>query len=161
LIHEQDVASVLGLRALIDAAYGEGTDAARGRKTTATNSRGDSMSSANVVDGDATTYWATEDAVRSASVEIELDATKAFDRVVLAEPIALGQRIAKFRVSVLANGDAAAREWITIAEGSTVGHKRIVRVPETKAKRVRIEILESRACPMLTHVGVHHTRVLP
>ena len=161
LIHEQDVASVLGLRALIDAAYGEGTDAARGRKTTATNSRGDSMSSANVVDGDATTYWATEDAVRSASVEIELDATKAFDRVVLAEPIAFGQRIAKFRVSVLANDGVAAREWITIAEGSTVGHKRIVRVPETKAKRVRIEILESRACPMLTHVGVHHTRVLP
>jgi hypothetical protein len=32
-----------------------------------------------------------------------------------------------------------------------------VRVPETKAKYLRIEILDSRACPALTNVGVHKT----
>jgi hypothetical protein len=30
-------------------------------------------------------------------------------------------------------------------------------VPETKAKYLRIEILDSRACPALTNVGVHKT----
>ncbi len=171
LIHENDAAAVLGLRALIDATYGDGTDLARGGATSASNTRGEASSgaavrplgnpyaSANAVDGDATTYWATDDAVRAASIDIELDASKPFDRVVLAEPIALGQRIAKFRVSVSSGGDSQKREWITLAEGMTVGHKRIVRVPLTTASALRIEILESRACPMLSLVSVHRTPV--
>jgi alpha-L-fucosidase len=78
LIHENDVLAVRGLRALIDATYGEGTDLARGRSTAVTNLRGDSpraasepladapFSGAKAVDGDPKTYWATDDAVRAA-----------------------------------------------------------------------------------------------
>jgi alpha-L-fucosidase len=77
--------------------------------------------------------------------------------VVLAEPTWLGQRVKKFRVSVPAQPSNNHRDWVTLAEGTTVGHKRIVRVPETKAKYLRIEILDSRACPALTNVGVHKT----
>jgi alpha-L-fucosidase len=46
-----------------------------------------------------------------------------------------------------------------IAEGTTIGHKRIVRVPETKAKYLRVEILDARACPCLTTLSVHKTKV--
>ena len=53
------------------------------------------------------------------------------------------------------------REWTTLAEGTTIGHKRIVRVPETKARYLRVEILDSRACPALTHLGVHKTKSAP
>jgi alpha-L-fucosidase len=169
LVHENDAKAALGLRALIDATYGPGTDLARGRPTGVTNLRGDSphgqgqpladspFSGSRAVDGDPATYWATDDAVRSASIEVELDPSKAFDRVVLAEPIELGQRIRKFRISVPAGPGTAdnARQWAVLAEGTTVGHKRIVRVPVTKAPRVRIEILDARACPALSAVGVH------
>ena len=90
-------------------------------------------------------------------VEIELDATKPFDRVVLAEPIKLGQRVRAFRISIPAPNGAKTGEWTTLAEGTTVGHKRIVRVAESTATRVRIEILAARACPALSSISVHKT----
>ena len=95
------------------------------------------------------------DGTTAAMIEVELDETKPFDRVVLAEPTWLGQRVKKFRVSVPATPSNNHRDWVTLAEGTTIGHKRIVRVPETKAKQLRVEILDSRACPALTTLGVH------
>jgi alpha-L-fucosidase len=169
LIHEHDAKAVLGLRALIDATYGPGTDRARGRPTAADAIRGFTPGGAyekpapepfgpdKAVDGDPATFWATEDGATAASMEIELDPSREFDRVVLAEPIALGQRVKRFRISVPAAPSNNHRDWITLAEGTTIGHKRIVRVPATKATHVRIEILDSRACPCLSGVSVHRT----
>jgi alpha-L-fucosidase len=173
LIHENDVKAVRGLRALITATYGEGTDLARGRATASESVRGFVPSGASAkppalefgpdkaVDGDPRTYWATNDGTTAASIEVELDPTRPFDRVVLAEPTWLGQRVKSFRISVPASSDDNGRAWVTLAEGTTIGHKRIVRVPETTAARIRIEILDSRACPALTHVGVHRTKSAP
>jgi hypothetical protein len=112
-----------------------------------------------LVDGDPKTYWATADGAKAAMIEVELDAAKPFDRVVLAEPTWLGQRVRKFRISVPAAPDNNHRDWTVIAEGTTIGHKRIVRVPETKAKYLRVEILDARACPCLTTLSVHKTKV--
>jgi alpha-L-fucosidase len=171
LIHENDAAAVAGLRKLIDATYGPGTDLARGRAVGVTRVRGEAPRSASeplvdsvfsgskAVDGDPGTFWATDDAVRAANIEVELDPNAAWDRVVLAEPIALGQRIRQFRISVPAGSGTSnnARDWRVLAEGTTVGHKRIVRVPVTKAARVRVEILDARACPALSALEVHTT----
>jgi alpha-L-fucosidase len=173
LIHENDVTSVMGLRRIIDDTYGPGTDLALKRAAVADNVRGTAspaaqgasgasggamtFGSANAVDGDPKTYWATDDGTVCASIDIELDPAKPFDRVVLAEPTWLGQRIKAFRILV-PEGDAGnSQQWRTIAEGTTVGHKRIVRVPLASAPRLRVEITDSRACPALTHVGVHRT----
>ncbi len=169
LIHEHDAAAVRGLRALIDATYGTGTDQGLHHAASADSVRGATRSvlgdaSAHSVfsadkaaDGDASTYWATDDGVLQATLEIELDPARAFDRVVLAEPVALGQRIKRFRVSVPSNTPSDATGWMTLAEGTTVGHKRIVRVPPTNASRLRVEILDARACPCLSSLGVHRT----
>jgi len=175
LIHENDAMAVRGLRRLIDATYGPGTDLARGRVTAVDNIRGfvprgareplaeSAFDGSKAVDGDPRTYWATDDAVRAATIEVELDPGAAWDRVVLAEPTELGQRIRRFRVSVPAGPGTSNnnRDWRVLAEGTTVGHKRIVRVPETRAPRVRVEILDARACPLLSAVGVHHTKPGP
>ena len=165
LVHENDAKAVLGLRKLIDATYGDGTDLARGRAASSGNirgslaDRGSAYGADKAFDGDPTTYWATEDGTTAASIEVELDAAKPFDRVVLAEPTWLGQRVRKFRISVLPPPDAHDRSWSVIADGTTIGHKRIVRVPETRAERLRVEILDARACPCLTTIAVHKTKV--
>jgi alpha-L-fucosidase len=171
LIHERDAAAARGLRALVDATYGPGTDLARGRDTAVTQVRGrvpggayeqparSDYDGSKAVDGDPATYWATEDGTKEASIEVELDESRPFDRVMLAEPIALGQRVRRFRVSVPAGPGTSnnRRDWRTLAEGTTIGHRRIVRVPLTNAPCVRIEVLDARACPLLSHVGVHRT----
>jgi alpha-L-fucosidase len=171
LIHERDAAAARGLRALVDATYGPGTDLARGCDTAVTQVRGrvpggayeqparSDYDGSKAVDGDPATYWATEDGTKEASIEVELDESRPFDRVMLAEPIALGQRVRRFRVSVPAGPGTSnnRRDWRTLAEGTTIGHRRIVRVPLTNAPCVRIEVLDARACPLLSHVGVHRT----
>jgi alpha-L-fucosidase len=78
--------------------------------------------------------------------------------VLLAEPTWLGQRVRRFRISVPATSDNSHREWTAIAEGTTIGHKRIVRVPETKARHLRVEILDARACPCIATLAVHKTK---
>lgn len=155
LIHEHDAAAVRALRASIDATYGDGTNQALRRSARASNERGgDAAYAAGLaVDGDRLTYWATDDDVRAASIEIDLDPTRTFDRVVLSEPTWLGQRIRRFALSV---PDAAG--WRRIGEGTTVGRKRIVRVEPVRAPRIRVEVLDARACPLLTEVAVHRTR---
>jgi alpha-L-fucosidase len=114
---------------------------------------------AKAVDGDPATYWGTDDGVRAASIEVSLDPGAAWDRVVLTEPTELGQRIRRFRISVPAGEGSGEgkRDWRVLAEGTTVGHRRIVRVPVTKAPLVRVEILDARACPLLSAVEVHAT----
>ncbi len=168
LIHENDAAAVRGLRTLIDATYGPGTNLVLRRAVGVDDQRGSVPRGANeplrdepfcgslAVDGDPATYWATNDATRAASIEVDLPDDVAFDRVVLREPTWLGQRVRKFRVLVPAGPDG--RTFRTLAEGTTIGRKRIVRVPVTKADRVRIEILDSRACPLISEIAVHATK---
>lgn len=157
LIHENDSVSVMGLAQRISRTYGSGTDLAAGRAAKASAVRGGdeaAYGAARAVDGDPATYWATDDGAQTGAIEVELDPTKPFDRVVVGEPTALGQRVKSFRVQVPATDRDG---WTTIAEATTIGRKRIVRVPLTTAPRVRVEILDSRACPLVSTLSVHRT----
>ena len=89
---------------------------------------------------------------RTATIELDLDPSKPFDRVVLSEPIELGQRVRRFRISLRA---AEGAPWQPIAEGTTIGHKRIVRVPRAAGTALRVEVLDARAQPILGAVSVH------
>jgi alpha-L-fucosidase len=174
LIHERDAEAAKGLRTLVDRTYGPGTNLARGRPTVTSTHRGAAQAvragattenpfgGARAVDGQPDTYWATDDDVRSAFIEVALDPTAEWDRVVMAEPIELGQRVRRWRIRVpsgttLDADGGTADGWRVLAEGTTIGHRRIVRVPRGRAERVRIEILDARACPLLSEVGIHAT----
>jgi alpha-L-fucosidase len=163
-IHEKDAEAVRGLRTLLDQTYGPGTNLALRRAVAVSSMRGgagggargevvlEPFSGVLAVDGDPTTYWATNDATRAALVDVDLPSDRAFDRVVLSEPTWLGQRVRSFRLSV-----PDGKAWRELAMGTTIGRKRIVRVPVTKADRLRIEILDSRACPLINEIAVHAT----
>jgi alpha-L-fucosidase len=71
---------------------------------------------------------------------------------VLREPIALGQRVARFRLEVWS---AEHGRWIPFASGTTIGNRRILRVPELTAQRVRLAIDRSRACPALSGFALY------
>jgi len=61
-----------------------------------------------------------------------------FNLIVLEEDIARGQKIAAFSVEALVDGS-----WQKVAEGTTVGRKRILEVPETISGTLRIRIPDS------------------
>lgn len=119
---------------------------------TATNVRGNDarFAAAKAIDGDGASYWATDDGVTSGALELAFATPMRLNRVVLQEPIALGQRVKRFTVQARVN-DA----WREIAAGATIGHKRILRFPAVTASAVRVSIDESLAPPLLSTIALY------
>nr|WP_319569548.1 alpha-L-fucosidase [uncultured Draconibacterium sp.] len=151
LIHEKDEEQILKLAEAVKADFAN--DLAAGKKTEATNVRGNSKkyNADNVVDDDPDTYWATDDGVIQASVTIDLGEETIFNRFLVQEDIRLGQRVKKFSVEAYVNN-----KWEEIDSQTTIGRKRILRLPETTASKVRFTVIDSKACPVITKIGIYH-----
>lgn len=93
---------------------------------------------------DCNEYWRAPDGVEQAEIEIDLGEEKRFDTVVLGEAIAIGQRIERFTLSALQDG-----EWHEIHSGTVVGYKKIGRFSPVMARHLRLSITESRYFPTL------------
>jgi len=146
-IHENDERSLLGLRRLLDATYGTNLAAgAAARASGAAAGRGPE----HVLDGDPDTFWSAPVGSEAGEIVFDLAAPVVFDRIVLQEHIRSGQRIEAFSLDVEENG-----AWKTIARGTTVGYKRILRFPRVTAGRVRLAIGKSRTAPTLTSFGLY------
>lgn len=155
LVHENEAARLRDWRARLDKMFL--SDLARAGVTVkASNIRAgnhEQFGAMKAIDGDAKTYWACDDGVSSATLEMTWPKPVVIDAVMLQEPIALGQRIKSFSVEV-ADADG---QWRQVASGSTVGNKRIVPFEPVTVERMRISILDSRACPLLSRVSVFRT----
>ena len=152
LIHEVDASRLREFRRRLDATYR--TNLTRGARATATNVRGSDprFDPTRLMDDDPSTYWATDDDVTTGSAEVTLAAPVTFDRIVLEEPIALGQRVEAWRIDVRID-DA----WRPFAEGTSIGRRRIARGPLVTASAVRVTITKARACPALSRLGVYRS----
>ena len=73
-----------------------------------------------------------------------------FRRIVLMEQIAQSQRVEKYAVDVLQNG-----QWQEAAAGKVIGSRRIIALPPTSARAVRIRITDARVAPTIRFVGVY------
>jgi len=150
LVHENDAERLMELRRWLDATYA--VDLAQGATVVASNTRGGDLkySPAWVLGGEEGCYWATDDEVRDAWLRLDLPEPRVVDRIVLKEPIALGQRVKAFEVELRAGG-----AWSQVAQGTTIGHERILTFPGVSAEAVRVHVLDARACPLLSRVSLH------
>lgn len=98
-----------------------------------------------ITDGKSFSYWAAPDSALSCDIEIELPAERSFNTILLQEYLAMGQRVARFAVDAW-DGE----KYVEIANGTTIGHKRILQFPEQHSNRIRIRILDSKACPVIS-----------
>jgi len=152
LIAEPDVARLQEFRRAIDDTFAN--DLARRASVRASAERGDgrTFGATRVNDGDPKSYWATGDEVTTGSLDFTFASATRFDRVVLQEYIRLGQRIEGWRLDAEVDG-----AWTSLAEGTTVGFKRIARFPPVTTRHLRVSITKSRACPTLAKVGVYYS----
>lgn len=151
LIHPADSARIIELSEVIRRDFA--TDLAAGKKVEASATRGNSSKydGNQVTDGNTETYWATDDGVTSGSLTLDLGGETEFNRVVLQEYIRLGQRVDSFTVEA-----KVGEEWKTIANETTIGYKRILRLPNTFASAVRVNIISAKACPLISNLGIYH-----
>jgi alpha-L-fucosidase len=125
---------------------------AEGKPATASNVRGGdaTFAAAKAVDGDSATYWCIDDGVTAATLTIDLGAPTTFNRSMVQEHIALGQRVENYTLEALVDG-----EWQPIIEGTTIGHKRLDRFDDVTATQVRLTIAHSLACPTIRAFGLY------
>jgi alpha-L-fucosidase len=150
LIPEGDAKRLAEFRAVLGKTFR--TNLASGGLASASSTReGDPRSSpASVLDGDYDTYWTTADGVTTATLTIDLKNPVTFDRVLLQENIRLGQRVRSFAVEAFS---AAGPQLI--AEGTTIGYKRLLRCPRTETTRLRLTIRDARAVPAISEFGLY------
>ena len=149
LIHENDVAALREFRRVLDETFA--VNLAVGKEVVSDQHRlgHPKFAPANLIDDDLESYWAADEGVRSAVLEIDFGEVVYFDRIMLQEPIRFGQRISRFVIEARVDG-----EWKAVAEGTTIGYKRLFRIPGIEADRVHIRILESNNVPALSNFGL-------
>ncbi|MDR1860567.1 MAG: alpha-L-fucosidase [Bacteroidales bacterium] len=147
VIHENDVAALRGFQALLDSVFA--VDLAANASVSASNTRGrnDSYAAKNVIDSNPDTYWATDDKVLNATLEIDLGEAKTLNFVELQEYIQLGQRIKAFHIEAWTDN-----QWQEVAKATTIGYKRILRIAPVTASKVRISFDDAKACPVISSV---------
>lgn len=150
LIHENDIASLKGFRSLLDREFAH--DFASESEATSNDFRGEDArySAAMTTDNNPETYWAVDDGKTSGSIELTWKEDVAIKYVVLSEPLKMGQRIKSFKVETEQEG-----KWVEIASGTTVGHKRILKVEPVSVKKLRVTVTDSRACPLISRIAVY------
>ena len=150
LFHENDVKSLLGFRELLKKELGN--NLALNAKISVDSYRGNQKeySGSNITDGNKNTYWTTNDEVTAGTITITLPKISLVKYIMLQEYIQLGQRVKHFTVEVWKNNG-----WEKLTEATTIGYKRILKVTPVSTQKMKIVITDSKACPVISNVGVY------
>jgi len=150
LIHEKDAEQILKLAETIKSDFA--VNLVEGKKVTSTNTRGNSKKyqAENVADNISDNYWATDDSVIGSSITVDFGEPTEFNRFLVQEDIRFGQRVKQFTLEAFSEN-----EWKQIDAQTTIGRKRILRFPNVTASQLRLNINDSRACPVILNIGVY------
>lgn len=151
LINEKDIAAAKGFAKAVKDAFAVNLSA--NKPAVASNIRGGDkrFAATNATDDNAETYWATDDSVSAATLEINLGKPIRFNRFTAGEYIKLGQRVKNFAVDAMVNG-----AWKELAAATTIGYKRILRFPTVSAEKVRLRITAAKGCVLIAGIGVYY-----
>ena len=72
-----------------------------------------------------------------------------FNVFMVGEDIQKGQRVEEFTVEAYSGG-----EWKELAKGTTIGYKRLFRLPDGQAEKIRLTVNKSRAAAHILQAGV-------
>jgi alpha-L-fucosidase len=151
LINENDIKALSELRKYLDACFKK--NLIHGAAITATNTRGNSkqFSPSLVADNNKESYWSTDDDIKTASLEIIFKNKTSLNCIEIQEYIALGQRVKSFSIEAFIDG-----AWKSVTSGATIGYKRLLRFPLIKTTKIKVIILESKACPVISNIAVYN-----
>lgn len=150
VIHPYDEKAALDFGKAVKEAFA--LNLIKGAKVVASNVRGnDPKFGANkAIDVSTESYWTTDDKVKTASLTFNFAKPIAFNRFLVQEYIKLGQRVKAFTLEAFVNN-----QWEEIAKETTIGYKRILRFKTVKATKLRLNITDAKACPLISNIGIY------
>lgn len=149
LIHENDEEAILRFAEKIREDFKR--NLALGASVTGSAERGDGFEASLAADGDYSTYWTVPDGQIQATLELEFSDATTFNRLLIQEFMPLGQRVKSFVLEKEVNG-----VWQIIADGTTVGYKRILRFEDQTAEKIRVRFTDGKDIPVISEVKIYH-----
>jgi len=150
LFHPRDIESLKAYKKILDTEFAVNIAKNASVSVSSTRLNAANYSGQMITDGDKNTYWTTDNDLNTGSFEIDLGKTKPVKYILLQEYIRLGQRVKAFSVDVWKNDT-----WQNIASATTIGYKRILRMEPVITSKIRININDSKACPLISNVEVY------
>jgi alpha-L-fucosidase len=151
LIHKNDEAKLLELAEYVKETFKN--NLAQGAITYTDEKKFIDHQPSFLFDDDMETFWAVNNDNHSASLVIELPESQEFNLVMLGEYIPYGQRVERFNIEAWEND-----EWVIIAEGTTIGYKRILETTPRTNARLKLNILQSKADPLISTFGLYYDK---
>lgn len=148
LIHEADINQLKKLTTTLEEDFKD--NIAIDAKATASSEWSSKFKAKHTIDQHNDTYWCAADSSVQNIVTLDFGKNIRFNRIVLQEYIALGQRVKSFVLETWEDG-----KWLELTSGTTIGYKRIFRLEDRNAKKIRIRILESKGPPTLNNIEVY------
>ena len=150
LIHEEDVQSLKEWKSLIDKAFSNNLALTARVKVNSFRGKSKQFGAQNLTDGNKETYWTTDDLMKTGSIEFEFPQPTKVNYIVIQEFIRLGQRVKSFDIEIWKN-----EAWEKVVSGTTIGHKRILSLDGAETAKIRINISDSKACPVISNVEIY------
>ena len=148
-IHPVDSVRLIEFRQRLDSVFGN--NLASGAKVRTSSSYGLRFRGKNLLQDRYDSFWAASGRDTCAFAVLELPKEKRFNLIQIQEYIPLGQRVRSFVVEV-PDGEEG---WRQLAEGTTIGYKRILHFPQVSTDRIRVRITSSKAAPVLESIGLY------
>lgn len=149
-IHEADVAALQEMGRILRDTFQ--VNLATTAEVTASSVRGDhpAYAPSAALDGDPSTYWATDDGVTEPELLVEFAEPVRLNVVSVREHLPLGQRIESIAVDVW-EGEG----WREVAVAVGVGSRRLLRFEPVETTRLRLRVTASPVCPAIAEFGVY------
>lgn len=112
----------------------------------------------NMTDTAYHTYWTIHGGDTShIKLVVRMPEVQEIDMVMLQEYIPLGQRVTEFSISY---ADPDVNGGMIIAEGTTIGYKRIVRLPfAIRTNTLYINLVHSLAPPVINRIALYNSKL--
>jgi len=151
ILHEDDVRSLKGWKALMEETFGNNLLASHEVTVSASHVRGqsDQFSAARVLDGNNETYWACDDTAENPELVFEFREPVKFNVLSIREQIALGQRVDAFAVDTW-NGN----QWNEVGNATSIGNRRLLVLRNACSSKFRIRFTRASACPAISEVAL-------
>lgn len=102
-----------------------------------------------LLDGDPATCWTVDDDLLTPAAVLTFPRPARFNLCGLREALPFGQRVEGFALDAWLDGD-----WVELAAGTSVGARRLLRVPVVQTTAVRLRITRAAACPALSELSL-------
>jgi hypothetical protein len=129
-----------------------GENLAVDRPVSTTNVRAENRQFAGwqALDNDDQTYWATDDTVTQARLELDTEGAIDINALELREAAGMTGRVQGYRVDGFVES-----AWKLLAEGTTIGERKVHHFPRVTVWKVRLSISKSAPGPAIRKLGLY------